>query len=244
MIQIEEEFNIEEELDEQRFIQPSQILALDKDQISKMKCNLTNLIEILKRIRQYIIDEVPKLQNGDLIVTIGNTGCGKSTLLSSLIYGAESLHEVKIDDHERRGKNKHKVVIDQKEQLGIFDIGHSKHQSKTFLPHFINDDLKGVVYADIAGLQDTGGPLIEFTNCFLNKILFQMVKRIKILVPITIDQISQGRGQEARKQLQVIQKLINSTDPNISQSILPIITKCKPNDEDLDLDLLRHIFLT
>lgn len=59
--------------------------------------------------------------------------------------------------------------------------------SKTFLPHFINDEVNGVVYADIAGLQDTGGPLVEFTNCFLNKILFQMVKKIKILVPITKD---------------------------------------------------------
>ena len=92
-----------------------------------MKCNLTNLIEILKRIRQYIIEEVPNLKQGDLIVTIGNTGCGKSTLLSSLIYGADSLHEVKIEDNERHGKNKSKWVIDQKDSLGIFDIGHSKH---------------------------------------------------------------------------------------------------------------------
>ena len=165
-----------------------------------MKCNLTNLIEILKRVKQYIIEEVPNLKYGDLIVAIGNTGCGKSTMLSSLIYGTEALHEVRVEDQERSGKvKKQKIVIDHKESLGIFDIGHSKHQSKTFLPQFINDDVKGVVYADIAGLQDTGGPLVEFTNCFLNKILFQLVKRIKILVPITSVQIVEGRGQEARR---------------------------------------------
>lgn len=55
---------------------------------------------------------MPKLQNGDLIITIGNTGCGKSTMLSSLIYGTDALHEVRIEDPERVGKNKHKLVID------------------------------------------------------------------------------------------------------------------------------------
>lgn len=58
-----------------------------------------------------------------------------------------------------------------------------------------------MVYADIAGLQDTGGPLVEFTNCFLNQILFKLVKHIKILIPITVNQITEARGQDARRHL-------------------------------------------
>lgn len=38
-----------------------------------------------------------------------------------------------------------------------------------------------------------------------------------------------------------MQKLINASNPKIADSILPIITKCKPNDEELDLDFIKTI---
>ena len=62
------------------------------------------------------------LKDGDLIVAIGNTGCGKSTMLTSLIYGCDSLKESRIVDMD--GKNR-KWVFEQKEPLGVFEIGHS-----------------------------------------------------------------------------------------------------------------------
>lgn len=71
-----------------------------------------------------------------------------------------------------------------------------------------------------------------------------MVKRLRILVPVTKDQITESRGVEARKQLQVIQRLINSTDPDFADSIIPIVTKCKPSDEDIDVENLRYILFT
>ena len=89
-----------------------------------MPCTLGNLIEILKRAQNYILEHVPNLSEGSLIIAIGNTGCGKSTMLTSLIYGTESLQETRIEDPERKNK---KLVIEQKEMLGIFDIGHSQN---------------------------------------------------------------------------------------------------------------------
>jgi len=76
-------------------------------------------------------------------------------------------------------------VIDQTEDLNAFTIGHSKSESMTFLPHFVKDHEAGVVYADIAGLQDTSGDLVEFINCFVTRKIFQMGKNVRFIVPFT-----------------------------------------------------------
>lgn len=79
-----------------------------------------------------------------------------------------------------------RVVIDQKEQKGTFTIGHSDASSMTFLPHFRKKSADSdTLYADIAGLMDTGGDLLEYINCFVNKKLFNMAKRVRFLFPIT-----------------------------------------------------------
>jgi len=113
-----------------------------------------------------------------LVLVIGNTGCGKSTLLTSLIFGKDSLEIEKIDG---------KRVIKQKKEFelkDLFSIGHDD-VSKTFLPDFYPDRKNKVLYADIAGLQDTRGNLMEFVNKFVTKYLFMKSKRIKFIVAIT-----------------------------------------------------------
>lgn len=110
--EVNEELNYTEEELAARFSQPEEILTLDKEKILQMPCTLGNLIEILKRAQSYILEHVPNLQDGNLIVAIGNTGCGKSTMLTSLIYGTDSLQELRIEDPERKNK---KWVIEQKE---------------------------------------------------------------------------------------------------------------------------------
>ena len=55
----------------------------------------------------------------------------------------------------------------------------------TFMPHFYCVPEHNSVYADIAGLLDTGGNLIQLVNCFIDKWIFSKAKRVKILVPIT-----------------------------------------------------------
>jgi len=65
-------------------------------------------------------------------------------------------------------------------------VGHSQSQSMTFMPQFIIDkENSDVMWADIAGLQDTGGELISFINSFVNKKIFQLAKQVKFLVPLT-----------------------------------------------------------
>ena len=61
------------------------------------------------------------------------------------------------------------------------------HQSKTFFPHFIKDDATGIVYADIAGMKDTDGDLVELVNCFVNKSIFRRARSLKFLVPLTVN---------------------------------------------------------
>lgn len=76
----------------------------------------------------------------------------------------------------RDGSTKEKIVkqnvIDHKAPLEHFNIGHSKSESMTFLPHFVTDEEAGIVYADIAGLNDTNGEFIELLNCFINRKIF------------------------------------------------------------------------
>ena len=65
----------------------------------------------------------------------------------------------------------------------------------TFLPHFKQrDDQSSVLYADIAGLMDTGGDLLEYINCFVNKKLFNMADKVRFLFPMTFDSIKEERG--------------------------------------------------
>ena len=73
----------------------------------------------------------------------------------------------------------------------MFDIGHSKDESKTFLPQKLrrSDDTTNTVYVDIAGTKDTGTPLIEMVNIFMTKELFRKSKTVRFLVPIAKPQI-------------------------------------------------------
>lgn len=60
----------------------------------------------------------------------------------------------------------------------------------TFMPQFYKDENLGVIYADIAGLEDSGGPMFEIINIFTCKILFEKAKDVKIIVPISFRQFN------------------------------------------------------
>lgn len=55
----------------------------------------------------------------------------------------------------------------------------------TFLPHFVLDKETEVVYADIAGLNDTNGEFVELLNCFINRKMFLMAKSVKFIMALT-----------------------------------------------------------
>ena len=83
-----------------------------------------------------------ELNNSNLILAVGSTGCGKSTMLTSLMFGSDAL-ELKKSKKEIEvpisgGGFKKKMIvtnnIDQKDEKGVFHIGHSNAESKTFMP--------------------------------------------------------------------------------------------------------------
>ena len=45
------------------------------------------------------------------------------------------------------------------------------------------------MYIDVAGLLDSGGDLLEFINQFTVKRIFNLAKHVRILTPMTKEQI-------------------------------------------------------
>jgi len=78
-------------------------------------------------------------------------------------------------------------------------IGHDTSSSKTFFPHFLKQEGSKVVFADVAGLQDTAGDLIDIINCLINKSIFNRASHICFLIPFTHGLIEESRGVELRK---------------------------------------------
>ena len=66
-----------------------------------------------------------------------------------------------------------------------FKIGHSVAKSMTFMPHFEYDAEQDLMFADIAGLHDTDGEIIDYINCFMNKKIFNTASRVSFIVPFT-----------------------------------------------------------
>ena len=96
-----------------------------------------------------------------------------------------------------------------------------------------------MIFADVAGLRDTSGSLIEFVNCFLSKQIFQRSSTVRFLVPLTLVQLSESRGADARSLIQTLHCICQSNLNNMMDSIQPVLTKCKPNDPELDIDVIR-----
>jgi hypothetical protein len=172
----------------------SGVYTPDKNAILQQRCNLHNIAKNLQRLFQVL----RVVDRKDVILALGNTGCGKSTLLNSLLFGPDSLELRTISEKMASGREAKKVVIEQKQTSEGFAIGHSQSESKTFLPQFkkVDEDL---YYVDIAGLHDSGGDLIQFINCFVNKSIFLRASQVKFLFPITYNQIKENRGANVRE---------------------------------------------
>lgn len=80
-----------------------------------------------------------------------------------------------------------------------FIIGHSDVNSETFLPTFLYDESNDILYGDIAGLQDTSGPLVDFINSFLVKKIFLLASTVRFLFVMTKKQLKDMRGMQIRQ---------------------------------------------
>ena len=190
----------------------SEIVDINRDEIEEMELKLHNLKVVLeaafKKIKQFRIRKA--------YLVIGNTGCGKSTLLSAILYGSNVLAlkkitkniEVRQPDGTFTQKVSTKTVIDYKDDQmeRAFKIGHS-NKSETFFPTFVKIEGEEDSYLiDIAGLDDTGGILLEFVNQFINKKLFNLIENLVILIPFTVDAFKVSRGGPVIKQLEILMR--------------------------------------
>ena len=53
---------------------------------------------------------------------------------------------------------------------------------------------KNIVFADVAGLVDTGGPFMDLVNVFVMRKILKKIAKIKFLFVMTMVQIEECRG--------------------------------------------------
>lgn len=97
------------------------------------------------------------------------------------------------------------------------------------------------MFTDVAGLLDSKGDLMDFLDCFLMRKILQGAATVRFLVPLTLPQIQEGRGTTARQLVKLLQQICSSTLRSSVASIQPLLTKCRPTDEDHDIEVLRAL---
>lgn len=150
-----------------------------------------------------------------MLICIGNTGCGKSTLLAALIYGPQSMKQETLEREldgqtSKRSRKSKQQVIECTDPRNVFKIGHSTAQSETFIPNIYYDEKTGITFSDVAGFNDTSGELIEIVNNFVIKYILQMASKVRFLLPVTLNQITEARGSEVRGQLDIMLRMNNA----------------------------------
>jgi hypothetical protein len=85
------------------------------------------------------------------------------------------------------------------------------------------------VYADIAGLKDTNGDIIEVLNTFLTKCLFVKAISVRFIITITIQMVKEGRGQMVREQIETVREICMGNLTDLINSLQPLITKIEKN---------------
>ena len=97
---------------------------INRDSISKMACNINNLVSVLDTI----FKDLQIVKDKDIVVCIGDTGCGKSTLLN-LLFGTK--FDVMDDQNNRQQTTKGIWMssTDDKKVL-IFDIEGTDSQER------------------------------------------------------------------------------------------------------------------
>lgn len=64
---------------------------------------------------------------------------------------------------------------------------------------------------------------------------------MKFIIPIPLALINDSRGRGPREQIQVVQRMCSLSLVDMNKSVLPVITKVKPNDENFDLENIKHV---
>jgi hypothetical protein len=213
-----------------------------RDKVKALDVSLKQLVICLKEA----LNGVSSVNGKDIIVCLGNTGSGKTTALNSLVHGPESLEIVEIKEKVKvkKGKAKEvkKLVIEQKEAFKatkLLKIGHSSALSETFRPDAVVNDKTGLMFVDVAGFEDSGSPLVELVNVFVNKHIFNISKSVSFLMTITLNEVSNNRGQSVRELVNILNVMCPSDLAALKDAVIPILTRGKPGDADVDIDEAR-----
>ena len=213
-----------------------------RDKVKALDVSLKQLVICLKEA----LNGVSQVNGKDIIVCLGNTGSGKTTMVNSLVHGPESLEimEIKEKVKVKKGKTKEvkKMVIEQKEEFKakkLLKIGHSSALSETFRPDTVANDKTGLMFVDVAGFEDSGSPLVELVNMFVNKHIFNISKSISFLMTITMNEVTNNRGQSVRELVNVLNVMCPSELSTLKDAVIPILTKSKPGDQEVDIDEVR-----
>ena len=67
-----------------------------------------------------------------------------------------------------------------------FNIGHSESDTQTLLPNFVNESTSQCTFGDIAGFNDSMGPMYEIYNIFIMKLIFNYAQYLRFIVPMSL----------------------------------------------------------
>jgi hypothetical protein len=101
---------------------------------------------------------------------VGSTGRGKSTMLNFLCKDQSLRVEENLQGYC--------IYVDGETTIGSLN----SFQSKTLHPNVVKDKEEGVFVVDLAGFQDTRGPLKDVTVAFTNKLVLESAKTLKIII--------------------------------------------------------------
>lgn len=60
------------------------------------------------------------------------------------------------------------------------------------------------MYADVAGLKDSGGVFVELINFFVTKQIFQRSKDVRFIVALTVSEILESCGGNFQSLVQIL----------------------------------------
>jgi hypothetical protein len=96
------------------------------------------------------------------------------------------------------------------------------------LPNFEQDRDIGLIFTDVAGMQDTAGEFVEVINSMVIKRIFMQAKSLRFLIPISQKSITDARGNQMRMHGNLIKRTFRDNLDTFIESIQPMITKCQP----------------
>lgn len=185
---------------------------------------LEQMLPILESALQYL----NQFSGADLIIGLGNTGCDLSALINSLMIGPQTPPDVETDiqSDEQRGESLlplFKLCTEMTTRMGdMYFVNLNGHQDE--------DEEEG------------NGNFVEFINLFINRYMLLKSKQARFFVPLTLEQLQNNKGEEVKKQMQVLLRLFAGNLSQVLESVIPILTKCRETDSDIDLEAIKEQF--